>query len=436
MGNRIGEPVVDGEEYTKVLKHDVMMKRAQGRNNKHHKNYRARLFTLTSKALLYYDGNSLQSRGDLKGVVILRNIIRIEPVEEVVLKKQHCFVIEHVGLLLFVVAKSFEQRNSWIEAIVSQLLEIFPSPKMDLSKAKSCPISPRHSNGRSEVSIDSHIWVKKYDTFEESHPMPKNRTIFQRFNLSSSFSDFQPTPYVQIGTDLVLLEIEAVARIFSYLTLRDIANLRCVCKRWRDLTEVSNLWRDISVIKMRGKSVHSMCTGYGSYIRKLELKSIEGDISSSLFNASLLTHLRLEYAEINLAILPKLLVNLVFLKLRYCKLSEGIHGTLRETPEIKFESLRFLTFHFTNDFDDLQITNLLSMAPGLLTLDLSGPAVLSSSVFKDIPFLQELRMEYIKLDGTQLAINCPNLQKLSLIWSEFVGPNRGLFARLNTLYIT
>ena len=80
MGNSIGEPIIDENEYTRVLKYDVMMKRAQGRNNKHLKNYRARLFTVTSKALLYCNGISLQNRGDLKGIVILKNIIKFEEI--------------------------------------------------------------------------------------------------------------------------------------------------------------------------------------------------------------------------------------------------------------------------------------------------------------------------------------------------------------------
>ena len=436
MGNSIGEPIIDEEEYTTVLKHDVMMKRAQGRNNKHLKNYRARLFTLTSKALLYYDGVSLQARGDLKGIVILRNVMKIEPVNEVVLKKQNCFMIEHVGLSLFIVAKTFEQRNSWIEAIASQLEEIIPHPIRDLMHSKSCPVSRLSTKGRNEVSKDSHIWVKRYDSFEETHPLQKDRTIFQRFNLSTSISQYSYSPYVQIGTDLIRLELDAVARIFSYLTLKDIGNLRCVCKRWKDLTEVKDLWNELSVTKMKVLCLKSTSDEYGSYIRKLEMKSIEGDVTSCLFNTSLLTHLRLEYTQVNLAVLPKFLCNLVFLKLRYCTITEGIHGSLRENSEFKFEKLKYLSYHFKEDYDNLQISNLLRMSPGLLKLDLSGPAVISSYVFKDIPFLQELRMEYIKLDGTELAIYCPNLKKLSLIWSDFIGPSRGIFARLSTLYIT
>ena len=62
------------------------------------------------------------------------------------------------------------------------------------------------------------------------------------------------------------------------------------------------------------------------------------------------------------------------------------------------------------------------MSPGLLKLDFSGTVIISSSAFKDIPFLQELSIEYLKLDGTKLAPNCPNLQKVSLIcrfcWSQ------------------
>ena len=53
------------------------------------------------------------------------------------------------------------------------------------------------------------------------------------------------------------------------------------------------------------------------------------------------------------------------------------------------------------------------MSPGLLKLDFSGTVIISVSVFKDIPFLHELRIEY--LNGTKLAPNCPNLQKVSLI---------------------
>ena len=47
------------------------------------------------------------------------------------------------------------------------------------------------------------------------------------------------------------------------------------------------------------------------------------------------------------------------------------------------------------------------MSPGLLKLDFSGTGIISSSVYKDIPFLQELRIEYLKLDGTKLAPNSP-----------------------------
>ena len=343
----------------------------------------------------------------------MRNIIKIETVNEVVLKKQNCFVLEHLGLSLFIVAKSVEQRNSWIEAIESLLEEITPHPIRDLVTFQSCPVIS-NVNGRNEESKDSHIWVKKYASFEESHPLQKNRTIFQRFNLSISISNFPKTPYVQIETDLVMLELDAVVRIFSYLTLRDVANIRCVCKRWRHLTEVTDLWNEVSVNKMKVLCVKSMTDVYGSYVQKLELKSIEGDITSSLFSASLLTHLRLEYTQVNLAVLPKFLVNLTLLKLRYCAIVEGIHGTLKDVTEIKFEKLKYLTFHFNENYDNLQISNLLAMSPGLLKLDLSGTVIINSSVFKDIPFLQELRMEYVKLDGAMLAINCPNLQKLSL----------------------
>ena len=35
------------------------------------------------------------------------------------------------------------------------------------------------------------------------------------------------------------------------------------------------------------------------------------------------------------------------------------------------------------------------MSPGLLKLDFSGTGIISGSVLKDIPFLQELRIEYL-----------------------------------------
>ncbi|KAI6661932.1 Tyrosine-protein kinase TXK-like [Oopsacas minuta] len=429
MGNSIGAPIVEGDEYSQVIKYDVMMKRAQGRTNKHILNYRDRLFTLTSKALLYYDGTTLEKRGELKGIVILRNIAKIEPVKEVVLKKQNCFVIEHVGLSLFIVANNVKQRDSWIEAISSRLEDLYPLPAGEIA---ICPISPRKENENKE-SKSSHIWRRKYESFDQLHPESKNRTIFERFNLSCSLSEYTDNiKYVHVGTDLVRLELKAVTRIFAYLTVRDIANLRCVCKRWKDLTEIGDLWSEVSAVKTSFTNVKNMCEIFGSHINKLELKSISGDITSSVFNASLLTHLRLEYTQVNLSVLPKFMLNLTFLKICSCVLPHL--GSLK--IEFKFEKLKSLIFNFRDNYEQTQIINVLGFCPAIEKLDISGYAVLNSTVFKENPFIEELKMEYVKFDASLLTQYCPNLKKLSLVWSDFVGPKKGTFQRLSTLYIT
>ena len=426
MGNSIGEPIVDGDEYTQVLKHDVMMKRAQGRTNKHVKNYRDRLFILTLKALLYYDGTSLDTRGDLKGIVILRNIIRIEPVNEVVLKKQNCFVIEHLGLSLFIVANNSKQRDSWIQAIEGKMKEA----RVENGLSNSCPVPPRICP---QTEQDSRIWVKKYYTFEESHPLQKNQTIFERFYLSSSLSDkFHIKSTDTAPTDLIRLELDVVVHIFSYLTVRDVANVRCVCKRWLDLTDIGYVWSDVTAVKMSVPSVKSFCDSFGSYMHKLELRTVSGDITSAIFNASLLTHLNLNYTHVNVAVLPKFLVNLTHLKLLSCKIQDL--GKMK--LEDRFEKLKYLVFHFRENYEQPQIENILSLCPAIENLNISGNIALNSNVFKDNPYIRNLKLEYVKLDGSQLTQFCPNLKKLSLVWSDFIGPKKGTFALLTTLHIT
>lgn len=427
MGNSIGEPIVDGEEYTQVLKHDVMMKRAQGRSNKHVKNYRDRLFVLTLKALLYYDGTSLETRGDLKGIVILRNIIKIEPVNEVVLKKQNCFVIEHLGLSLFIVAKNSKQRDSWVEAIEDKLKEV----RAQNGLSDSCPM-PRTICPQTEQS--ARIWVKKYYTFEESHPQKKNQTIFGHFNLSASISN-QPSYIKSIDTapnDLIRLELDVVVHIFSFLTVSDVANVRCVCKRWLDLTDIGYVWSDVTGVKMSVPGVKSFCDSFGSYMKKLELRTVSGDITSAIFNASLLTHLHLEYTHINLAVLPKFMLNLTHLRISSCKIQDL--GKMK--IENKFEKLKYLVFHFRESYEQPQIENILSLCPSIENLNISGNIALNSNVFKDNPFLQTLKLEYVKLDGSHLTQHCPNLKKLSLVWSDFIGPKKGVFQQLTILHIT
>ena len=426
MGNSIGEPIVDGDEYTQVLKHDVMMKRAQGRSNKHVKNYRDRLFILTSKALLYYDGTSLDVRGDLKGIVILRNIIKIEPVDEVVLKKQNCFVIKHLGLSLFIVASNSKQRDSWIDAIENKMKET----RAENDLWDSCPV-PRSVCPQEEQI--AHIWVKNHFTFEQSHPYQKNQTIFERFNLSSSLSGQSHIKSIDTApNDLIRLELDVVVHIFSYLNVRDVANVRCVCKRWLDLTDIGYVWSDVTAVKMSVPGVKSFCDSFGSYMKKLELRTVSGDITSAVFNASLLTHLHLEYTHVNLAVLPKFMLGLTHLKLSSCKIQDLGKMKIENT----FEKLKYLVFHFRENYEQPQIQNILSLCPAIENLYISGNIALNSTVFQDNPLLQTLKLEYVKLDGSQLTQFCPSLKKMSLVWSDFIGPKKGTFQLLTVLHIT
>ena len=422
MGNSIGEPIVDGEDYNNVLKHDIMMKRAQGRNSKHVKNYRDRLFILTSKALLYYDGESLEMRGDLKGIVILRNIRKVEPILDAVLKKQNCFVIEHVGLSLFIVANSEEQRNEWIEAIRSELNQFSDA-------IAPIVVPPKKSSGTTK-DISSHIWVKQYETFEASHPSPKKRTIFQRFDLSTRSDDFIPS--FRLGSDLVLLELKVISKIFSYLSVRDLTNIRSVCQQWKQLAESNEMWKEPVAVKMNSVTLNNFCRQYSGAMRKLELKSIKGDVTSSLFHTSNLVYLHLEYTTVDMSVLAKILPNLRGLKIRFCKF---LSSNFAKHPEYKFEQLNTLTFHFRESFTQPQLVHLLSLCPNLLKLNLSGSILFKSDVFRATPLLHELRLEYVKIDASQLAVFCPNLIKLSFVWSDFAGPTKGKFARLSNLYI-
>lgn len=427
MGNSVGQAILDDPDYKIVNKYDIMLKRAQGRSTKH-KNYKERLFVLTPKALLYYDGKTPDNRGDFKGAVLLRNITKIELVNESVLHKSHCFLIEHVGLSLFIIAYNEEKRMSWIQAVREACFRINGSESD--SKSRSCSDT---SLIRSINSLDSaenrqtRIWAKAYDSFEFTHPRVGQNAILERFGVLTTF-----VPEIPFGTNLKSISVDIIVKIFSYLTVKDLYKLRLVCKEWDKVVDKASLWKSCTMSNIKDSVVMTLCGKFGTYIEKTTLRTISGNITNAFKYLENVRYLNLDYSQLDFNAIPFACPKLKELSLNNCKLVSTIN---EPDSNKKLNFLKKLQFKFTESFKQDTIQNLLDTCPNITYLLLAGSVRLRASVFESTPHLTELKLEFINLDATQIATYCPNLTKLSLMWLKFIGPTSGSLIKLEALTI-
>ncbi|XP_078369187.1 tyrosine-protein kinase TXK-like [Oculina patagonica] len=103
------------------LKVSVMWKRAQGRKKVLTSvNWKERVFVLTPKTLNYFEG-SCEKRGRCKGTIPLSSVKAVEFVDETAFdnnkKYGNCFQVVYDDLVLYINAKTEQDRKEWVEAI-------------------------------------------------------------------------------------------------------------------------------------------------------------------------------------------------------------------------------------------------------------------------------------------------------------------------------
>ncbi|XP_022796125.1 tyrosine-protein kinase BTK-like [Stylophora pistillata] len=108
-----------GEE--RELKVSVMLKRAQGRKKVLTSvNWKERVFVLTPKTLNYFEGSS-EKRGRCKGSIPLSSVKAVEFVDDTAFDQNrkfcYCFQVVYDDLVLYVNARSEQEKKEWVEAI-------------------------------------------------------------------------------------------------------------------------------------------------------------------------------------------------------------------------------------------------------------------------------------------------------------------------------
>lgn len=101
------------------LKVSVMWKRAQGKKKVLTSvNWKERVFVLTPKTLNYFEGTH-EKRGKRKGSIPLSSVKAVEFVDDTAFDqdKKYCFQVVYDDLVLYINAKTENERKDWVEAI-------------------------------------------------------------------------------------------------------------------------------------------------------------------------------------------------------------------------------------------------------------------------------------------------------------------------------
>eukprot|EP00039_Didymoeca_costata_P006430 m.90085 g.90085 ORF g.90085 m.90085 type:complete len:743 (+) comp13255_c0_seq6:75-2303(+) len=99
------------------------------------KSWKKRYFVLTPSALAYYS-EQRRMESDLKGGVLMENIVKAQPADPSTCKKQYAFTILTGERNFQVQASSLEERDSWIQAINDALAAMNPEGLSSASLAR------------------------------------------------------------------------------------------------------------------------------------------------------------------------------------------------------------------------------------------------------------------------------------------------------------
>lgn len=168
------------------LKVSVMWKRAQGKKKVLTSlNWKERVFVLTPKTLNYFEGTH-EKRGKRKGSIPLSSVKAVEFVDNDAFEqvKQHCFQVVYDDLVLYVSAKSENDRKEWVEAIQDEcrgnkflLTEYHPG--IFLNKWTCCDAKERSTQGckssftaQEKNGYQGGGYVRNSAAFKPSQPLP------------------------------------------------------------------------------------------------------------------------------------------------------------------------------------------------------------------------------------------------------------------------
>ncbi|MBN3295639.1 BMX kinase, partial [Amia calva] len=229
-----------------LIKEEVLLKMSQQKKKISPKNYKERLFELTTTTLSYYEHDK-GKKGSKKGSIFVERISCIDTVnleEQTPVQRQHPFQIVYDEGILYVFAKDENSRRSWLEALYqeiksnSNLLKKYHSGFWTDGKFLCCKQTSKHAPGctmwkeRStlppipesgkdslkivvalysytsqmarELSLvkgekyyvleeDSAEWWKVRDTYGRS-PISEFLSIFVCFFICTSLYSFRPSP--------------------------------------------------------------------------------------------------------------------------------------------------------------------------------------------------------------------------------------------------
>ncbi|XP_066561936.1 cytoplasmic tyrosine-protein kinase BMX [Amia ocellicauda] len=138
-----------------LIKEEVLLKMSQQKKKISPKNYKERLFELTTTTLSYYEHDK-GKKGSKKGSIFVERISCIDTVnleEQTPVQRQHPFQIVYDEGILYVFAKDENSRRSWLEALYqeiksnSNLLKKYHSGFWTDGKFLCCKQTSKHAPG-------------------------------------------------------------------------------------------------------------------------------------------------------------------------------------------------------------------------------------------------------------------------------------------------
>jgi len=182
------------------LKVGMITKRSQQIKSFSPSNFKERVFVLTQEKIAYYEG-SVEKRGKLKGVVILKDITYVGLLSDEALNRTSAFQIRHKGFYLYCCAKSLDDRLNWVNAIQQacgasgiQLQKRYHLRIFSGGKWQCC-----HNNDKSSVGCRSNSFTKPLpplpQSSQECPPSPPIRRVSthnESYEVFICLYDFKP----------------------------------------------------------------------------------------------------------------------------------------------------------------------------------------------------------------------------------------------------
>nr|XP_033815510.1 dynein regulatory complex subunit 6 isoform X2 [Geotrypetes seraphini] len=275
----------------------------------------------------------------------------------------------------------------------------------------------------------------------EAQDSRKTRVYFERLERGEleEHHPLQPTPPQEASDEVSQLPLRAALKIFSYVTIVDLARCAQVCQSWKVLTQTNFLWSSIDFSAVRqqiqDKTVVNILQKCRLYVVRLNFRccSLHWPSFKTIGVCRNLQDLNLSECQgVNdesVRVISEGCSALLYLNLSYTDITDG---TLRILSRC-FQNLQYLSLAYCRKFTDKGL-QYLATGKGcrkLIYLDLSGCIQISIDGFRFIAAgcskLQHLKInDMITLTDScilPLIEQCQQLTSISLLGSPHLSDN-------------